>query len=156
VELPAEQRPNAYLDRWITFRHFFVRKVMLVKYSYASSRYRAASARSTRSSRPRLWCQTGKIRDFPLVLVGSQFWRPLVEFVRTNLVAAGTVDSADALRIQLTGRPGARREVRDRDRPRTVRAHVRSAAGAATVPGRVGERLSRTPLYLPDVSGLGV
>ena len=35
IELPVEQTPNAYLDRWITFRHFFVRKVMLVKYSYA-------------------------------------------------------------------------------------------------------------------------
>src|SRR5262245_21448532 len=35
IELPEEQRPNPYLDRWITFRHFFVRKVMLVKYSYA-------------------------------------------------------------------------------------------------------------------------
>jgi predicted Rossmann-fold nucleotide-binding protein len=34
IELPVEQTPNAYLDRWITFRHFFVRKVMLVKYSY--------------------------------------------------------------------------------------------------------------------------
>src|SRR6187397_3458781 len=36
IELPEEQRPNPYLDRWITFRHFYVRKVMLVKYSYAS------------------------------------------------------------------------------------------------------------------------
>ena len=35
IELPEEQKPNRYLDRWITFRHFFVRKVMLVKYSYA-------------------------------------------------------------------------------------------------------------------------
>ena len=35
IELPQEQKPNPYLDRWVTFRHFFVRKVMLVKYSYA-------------------------------------------------------------------------------------------------------------------------
>jgi predicted Rossmann-fold nucleotide-binding protein len=35
IELPREQRPNPYLDRWITFRHFFVRKLMLAKYSYA-------------------------------------------------------------------------------------------------------------------------
>ncbi len=38
IELPVEQTPDAYLDRWITFRHFFVRKVMLVKYSYAAVR----------------------------------------------------------------------------------------------------------------------
>jgi uncharacterized protein (TIGR00730 family) len=51
IELPAEQRPNQYLDRWVTFRHFFVRKVMLVKYSYAFIRCPAGTARSTRSSR---------------------------------------------------------------------------------------------------------
>ena len=45
--------------------------------------------------------QTGKIRDFPLVLLGSDFWQPLVDFVDT-LVRAGTVDAADAARIRLT------------------------------------------------------
>jgi predicted Rossmann-fold nucleotide-binding protein len=45
--------------------------------------------------------QTGKIRDFPLVLIGSVFWRPLLDFIQT-LVTAGTIDGADAARLHLT------------------------------------------------------
>jgi uncharacterized protein (TIGR00730 family) len=107
IELPVEQQPNAYLDRWITFHHFFVRKVMLVKYSYAFIALPGGFGTLDEIFETATLVQTGKIRDFPLVLVGSQFWRPLLEFVRTNLVAAGTVDSADAARIQVTDSPEA-------------------------------------------------
>jgi hypothetical protein len=54
IELPLEQMPNPYLDRWITFRYFFVRKLMLVKYSLPLSRCPAVLARSMRSSSARL------------------------------------------------------------------------------------------------------
>jgi uncharacterized protein (TIGR00730 family) len=101
IELPVEQRPNVYLDRWITFRHFFVRKVMLVKYSYAFIALPGGFGTLDELFEIATLVQTGKIHDFSLVLVGSQFWRPLVDFVR-GLVAAGTVDGADAARIQLT------------------------------------------------------
>ena len=51
IVLPVEQRPNAYLDRFVTFRHFFVRKVMLAKYSYAFIGMPGDSAHSMQSSR---------------------------------------------------------------------------------------------------------
>ena len=51
IELPQEQKPNPYLDRWVTFRHFFVRKLMLVKYSYAFIALPVVSAPWTKSSR---------------------------------------------------------------------------------------------------------
>jgi uncharacterized protein (TIGR00730 family) len=105
IELPVEQRPNAYLDRWITFHHFFVRKVMLVKYSYAFIALPGGFGTLDEIFETATLVQTGKIRDFPVVLVGSQFWRPLLDFVGTNLVAAGTVDAADTARIQVTDSP---------------------------------------------------
>ncbi len=97
-----EQRPNAFLDRWITFRHFFVRKVMLVKYSYAFIALPGGFGTLDEIFEMATLVQTGKIRDFPLVLVGGEFWRPLVDFIERRLVAVGTVDGADAGRIHLT------------------------------------------------------
>jgi uncharacterized protein (TIGR00730 family) len=102
IALPVEQRPNPYLDRWITFDHFFVRKVMLVKYSYAFIALPGGFGTLDEVFEIATLVQTGKIRDFPLVLVGAEFWWPLLEFIETRLVAAGTVDAADAGRLVLT------------------------------------------------------
>jgi uncharacterized protein (TIGR00730 family) len=102
IELPVEQRPNAFVDRWITFRHFFVRKVMLVKYSYAFIALPGGFGTLDEVFETATLVQTGKIRDFPIVLIGSEFWRPLVDFIETRLVAVGTVDAADADRIRVT------------------------------------------------------
>jgi len=94
IELPHEQQPNAYLDRWITFRHFFVRKLMLVKYSYAFVAMPGGFGTLDEVFETAMLIQTGKIQEFPLVLVGSEFWRPLVEFLRNDLVVAGTIAPA--------------------------------------------------------------
>lgn len=107
IVLPVEQRPNRYLDRWITFDHFFVRKVMLVKYSYAFIALPGGFGTLDEVFEVATLVQTGKIQDFPLVLVGSDFWRPLLEFIATRLVALGTVDAADAGRLALTDSPEA-------------------------------------------------
>src|SRR6059036_308819 len=93
IELPAAQRPNRYLDRWVTFRHFFVRKVMLVKYSYAFIALPGGFGTLV---------QTGKIREFPIVLVVRDFWAPLVEFLRARPLAEGTIGPADLERLTLT------------------------------------------------------
>src|SRR5437667_4900201 len=82
IELPFEQKPNPYLDRWITFRHFFVRKVMLIKYSYAFIALPGGFGTLDEIFETATLIQTGKIFEFPVVLVGTEYWRPLVEFVR--------------------------------------------------------------------------
>lgn len=105
IELPHEQQPNAYLDRWITFRHFFVRKVMLVKYSYAFVAMPGGFGTLDEVFETAMLIQTGKIQEFPLVLVGSEFWRPLVEFLRNDLVVAGTIAPGDAERIRVLDSP---------------------------------------------------
>jgi uncharacterized protein (TIGR00730 family) len=102
IELPREQRPNAYLDRWLTFRHFFVRKVMLVKYSYAFIALPGGFGTLDEIFETATLIQTGKIREFPLVLLGKEFWQPLLDFLAQRLIVAHTIDPADRARITVT------------------------------------------------------
>ncbi|HET7342596.1 MAG TPA: TIGR00730 family Rossman fold protein [Methylomirabilota bacterium] len=99
IELPAEQKPNPYLDRWITFRHFFVRKVMLVTYSYAVVALPGGFGTLDEIFETATLIQTHKIADFPLVLVGRDFWRPLTDFLHGPLEAMALIDPVDADRI---------------------------------------------------------
>ena len=102
IELPQEQHPNPYLDRWITFRHFYVRKVMLVKYSYAFVALPGGFGTLDEIFETAVLIQTGKIRDFPLILMGQEFWQPLMDFMETRLVREGTIEPGDVKRLTVT------------------------------------------------------
>jgi uncharacterized protein (TIGR00730 family) len=105
IELPAEQKPNAYLDRWVEFRYFFVRKLMLEKYSYAFIAMPGGIGTLDEIFETAVLVQTGKMRDFPMVLMGKIFWRPLLDYLRESMVAAATIDLADVDRWLLTDSP---------------------------------------------------
>lgn len=102
IVLPQEQKPNPYLDQWITFRHFFVRKVMLVKYSYAFIALPGGFGTLDEIFETTTLIQTGKIREFPLVMMGKEFWSPLLEFISERLVKWRTIDAVDLDRIIVT------------------------------------------------------
>lgn len=102
IELPHEQKPNPYLDKWITFRYFFVRKVMLVKYSYAFIGMPGGFGTMDEIFELATLIQTGKIREFPLVLVGKSFWEPLIDFLRERLLKEQTIDPQDIDRITVS------------------------------------------------------
>jgi uncharacterized protein (TIGR00730 family) len=102
IELPEEQKPNPYLDRWIAFRHFYVRKLMLVKYSYAFVALPGGFGTLDEIFETAVLIQTGKIQEFPLVLMGREFWQPLMDFFRERLIAEETIAPIDAERILLT------------------------------------------------------
>jgi uncharacterized protein (TIGR00730 family) len=105
IELPQEQKPNAYLDRWITFRHFYVRKVMLVKYSYAFVAMPGGFGTLDEIFETAVLIQNGKIQEFPLVIMGKDYWQPLLDFMRERLLKEGTIDPIDTERILVTDSP---------------------------------------------------
>ena len=102
IELPKEQHPNAYLDQWTTFRHFFVRKVMLVKYSYAFIALPGGFGTLDEIFETATLIQTAKIHEFPLVLMAREFWRPLLDFMAERLIKERTIDAGDLDRIIVT------------------------------------------------------
>jgi hypothetical protein len=105
IRLPMEERPNPYLDRFVEFRYFFVRKVMLAKYSYAFVVLPGGLGTLDEVFEMATLIQTGKVRDFPLVLMGSGFWQPLLEFMEQTMVAQGVIDRADLDRLIVTDSP---------------------------------------------------
>src|SRR5581483_10256280 len=102
IQLLHEQRPNAYLDRWITFRHFFVRKLMLVKYSYAFVAMPGGYGTLDEIFEVATLIQTEKIQNFPIVLIGREYWKPLMEFLSSRLLPGGMIDRIDYERILVT------------------------------------------------------
>ena len=94
VELPFEQEPNGYLDRWVTCRYFFVRKVLLVKYSYAFIVLPGGFGTLDELTEALTLIQTRKILQFPIVLMGVDYWKPFLAMVKT-MVEAGTISPAD-------------------------------------------------------------
>jgi uncharacterized protein (TIGR00730 family) len=105
IELPQEQKPNEYLDHWITFRHFFVRKVMLVKYSYAFIALPGGFGTLDETFEITTLVQTGKVKEYPIVLMGREYWRPLIDFVRNRLLVEGTIDPGDEQLLMVTDSP---------------------------------------------------
>ncbi len=105
IELPSEQKPNAYLDRWIEFPYFFVRKLMLLKYSYAFVAMPGGIGTLDEIFETAVQIQTGKMRGFPLVLVGKSYWDPLIAYLRSTLLKEHTVDAIDIDRIMVTDSP---------------------------------------------------
>ncbi|HEU0301226.1 MAG TPA: TIGR00730 family Rossman fold protein, partial [Longimicrobium sp.] len=91
IELPFEQGINAYVDVPINFRYFFVRKTMFVKYAEAFIIFPGGFGTLDELFEAMTLIQTGKVRDFPVVLFGSEYWRGLTEWIRGTLLAEGKI-----------------------------------------------------------------
>ncbi len=94
IELPHEQEPNPYLDRWVNIKYFFVRKVLLFKYSYAFVVMPGGYGTMDELFEALTLIQTGKIRNFPVVLFCNGFWKELEAFLE-KLVREGTISPED-------------------------------------------------------------
>ena len=105
IRLPVEQRPNPYLDRWVTFRYFFIRKMMLVKYSYAFVVLPGGFGTLDELFEAVTLVQTRKIESFPVILMGTAYWSPMIDFIRGTLVQSGTVGPGDPEIITVTDDP---------------------------------------------------
>ncbi len=105
IRLPHEQRPNPYLDRVIHFYYFFVRKVMLVKYSYAFVFFPGGFGTLDEMMEALTLIQTGKLYDFPVILIGRDYWAPYLEYLARCSAEFGTLKPSDLQRILLTDSP---------------------------------------------------
>ncbi len=94
VTLAREQEPNPYLDRWTTIHYFFLRKVFLFKYSYAFVALPGGAGTMDELFEAITLIQTKKIGSFPIVLMGVDYWEPLVEFMK-EMVEEGTISESD-------------------------------------------------------------
>ncbi len=91
IELPHEQHPNPYLDLFVDFKYFFVRKVMLVKYSDAFVVMPGGFGTLDEVFETAVLIQTGKIEKFPIIMMGKAFWEPMRSFIEESLIANGTI-----------------------------------------------------------------
>jgi len=94
IELPFEQQSNAYLDRCVTMHYFFVRKTLLVKYSFAFVVFPGGAGTVDELFEALTLIQTGKIENFPIVVMGTEYWRELLGFLQKT-VRAGTISPGD-------------------------------------------------------------
>ena len=105
IDLPSEQAPNPYLSKLVNFRYFFVRKVMFVKYAVGfviapggfgtlDELFEAVTLVQTRRSPP-----------FPIVLLGVDYWRGLVEWLRDTVAARGAIRPEDLALLRLADTP---------------------------------------------------
>ena len=105
IKLPKEQEPNPYLDKWVDFKYFFVRKMMLVKYSYGFIVPPGGFGTMDEIFETATLIQTGKIKAFPIVLLGQAYWEPMIEFLQNVMVREGTIDQADVNHLFITDSP---------------------------------------------------
>lgn len=94
IILPFEQKPNPYIQRMLEFRYFFVRKMMLVKYSYGFIVMPGGVGTMDELFEALTLIQTGKISGFPVVLMGTQYYQPLMEFMQ-DMIRERTISSSD-------------------------------------------------------------
>jgi len=102
IRLPHEQDPNPYIDRFMEFEHFFVRKVIMVKYSSAFVVCPGGFGTLDEIFETLVLMQTDKIDDFPVIALGADFWGPMVDFFQQRMVAEGTITPADIDLMRIT------------------------------------------------------
>lgn len=101
IKLPFEQHPNPYMHKWLTFDYFFIRKVVLVKYSYAFIIMPGGFGTMDEFFETLTLAQTHVINDFPIVLYGKEYFQPLVH-VLNKMIERGTIQPDDKNLMLLT------------------------------------------------------
>lgn len=106
IQLPHEQKPNPYVDKFVEFRYFFVRKVMLVKYSYSFVVVPGGFGTLDELFEALTLIQTKKIQQFRVVLVGVAYWQPLLNLI-ASMKELGTISPEDVDLVTVTDDPDA-------------------------------------------------
>ncbi|WP_019970384.1 TIGR00730 family Rossman fold protein [Mycobacterium sp. 141] len=102
IELPFEQHLNHWVDLGINFRYFFVRKTMFVKYAQAFVCLPGGFGTLDELFEALTLVQTHKVTQFPIILLGVDYWSGLIDWIRTTVLASGKVSESDLALIQCT------------------------------------------------------
>ena len=105
IELPFEQKPNPYQTRSLTFKYFFVRKMMFVKYSLGFVIFPGGFGTFDELFEALTLIQTKKIRDFPVVLFGTKYWTGLLDWIRDVVLPGGKISEHDLRLFHITDSP---------------------------------------------------
>jgi hypothetical protein len=105
IELPFEQGSNAFLSRSLNFKFFFVRKTMFVKYAMAFIVFPGGYGTLDELFEALTLIQTGKVKHFPVILFGSDYWAGLVEWLTRTVAGEGKINQTDLLLFRVTDDP---------------------------------------------------
>jgi len=105
IALPHEQGLNAYCDLSLTFKHFYARKVMFVKAAEGFIIFPGGFGTLDELFESLTLIQTGKIGSFPVVLCGTEYWAPMLDWIRTHMLEHGLVSPEDLDRVTVTDLP---------------------------------------------------
>ena len=105
IELPFEQRPNPYQTLSVTFKYFFVRKMMFVKYSLAFVIFPGGFGTFDELFEALTLIQTKKIRNFPIVLFGRSYWSGMLDWLRDVVLPGGKIGHNDMQMFHITDSP---------------------------------------------------
>jgi uncharacterized protein (TIGR00730 family) len=114
IELPFEQRPNAYQTKSLKFKYFFVRKMMFVKYSLGFVIFPGGFGTFDELFEALTLIQTKKIRNFPVVLFGSSYWSGLLDWFRKAVLPGGKIGDIDMRIFHVTDSPNEVIEILNR------------------------------------------
>jgi uncharacterized protein (TIGR00730 family) len=128
IELPFEQGINAYCDIGLEFHYFFTRKIMFVRYASGFVVFPGGFGTLDETFEALTLIQTGKVRHFPVVLVGTDYWGGLIDWIRNRLKADGKISPEDLDLIYLTDDPAEVRERLMAAAHRQARSSVRNAS----------------------------
>lgn len=105
IVIPHEQSANPYLNKVVTFYYFFVRKIMLVKYSYAYVIMPGGFGTLDEMSEALTLIKTGKVYDFPVILMGREYWKGFYDWATDTLLKNGAISPEELAFLHLTDDP---------------------------------------------------
>jgi hypothetical protein len=106
IEIPSEQIPNQYQDISLSFRYFFIRKLMFIKYAIAYIIFPGGFGTMDELFEALTLAQTKRIKSFPIILYGTEYWKGLIDWMKNTLVSNGTIEREDFALFSIVDKPG--------------------------------------------------
>ncbi|MBV9772325.1 MAG: TIGR00730 family Rossman fold protein [Gemmatimonadetes bacterium] len=148
IELPFEQGINGYVDIAVNFRYFFVRKTMFMKYAEAFVIFPGGFGTMDELFEALTLIQTGKVRNFPVILFGSDYWKGLLDWIGTTMLEEGKISRDDLKLLIVTDSPEeATRTVVDFYERNFATAQETPAPASTTVSATEGGSTDGTPAH---------